>query len=145
MFDINYGIIFLNDSSEMTIKLSEKLSELGLLYEKQNVFDEKALKALNEYRISNKLVELDFCDPETLRTLGIDCDGDDIILLASCAEKLAESELEIYNICLEIIKESKEYSISVTEAINRRGVLGKSTPKVSKEAVSAAILAFIHK
>ncbi len=142
---MNYGIIFEGETSPLVSELSNALSSIGLYRDKDNTLTPEMLDALNIYRTSNNLTELDFCDPTTLRTLGIDADGDEILLLARYGSMLAETELAIFDACREIVAESVDMDISIAESINRRGVLGKLHGNVSKTAVTAAALAFLHK
>ena len=142
---MNYGIIFEGEASPLVNELSDALSLIGLYRAKGNTLTPEMLDALNIYRTSNDLAILDFCDPSTLRTLGIDADGDEILLLARYGSMFAETELGIFDACNEIVTESIDMGISIAEAINRCGVLGKLHGDVSKTAVTAAALALLHK
>lgn len=142
MYD--YAIIFENDTSPLAAELSEKLKALGLVHSVSDTLDGELLGALNAYRSANYMSELNFCDPSVLRLLGIDAGGDEIITLAKAAEILADTELEYFDICSEIVHESRKYGITVTEACTRRDAVGKLPQAVSEEAMRAAALAFIN-
>ena len=87
---------------------------------------------------------LDFCEPTVLRHLGIEATGDELITLAIAAMNLADTELEYYDICIEIVKESREFGITVTEACARREAIEKSHADLNESAMRAAILAFLN-
>ncbi len=142
MYD--YAIIFENDTSPLATELSEKLKALGLVHSVRDTLDSELLDALNIYRSANYMSELDFCEPSVLRLLGIDVGGDELITLARAAESLAETELEYYDLCREIVSESRSYGITLTEACARRGSVGRAPTTVSEEAMRAAALAFIN-
>ncbi len=143
MYD--YAIIFEDDTTPLAAELSEKLKALGLVHSVTDTFSGEVLNALNIYRSANSMGELDFCEPSVLRLLGIEAGGDELTTLARTAESLADTELEYYDICREIVSESREYGITVTEACARRSSLGKLPATVSEEAMRAAALAFINK
>ncbi|MBQ8249418.1 MAG: hypothetical protein IJY93_05995 [Clostridia bacterium] len=141
---MNYGIIFQDEESPLIPELSEALRELGFTAGNETALSQNLLDALNRYRAANGLPTLDFCDPVTLKTLGIDADGEEIILLARYGERNAEVELDIFDTCREIVTESRELGITLTQAIYRHGGLG-SSDKPSETAINAAVLALLHK
>lgn len=141
---MEYGIILEGGSSELVYRMSEALAELGLIKEPNSVLTDELLEALNIYRETNRLLPLDFCDPVTLRALGIEAGGDELMSLARCVEAACKNELEYYDLACEIVSESQALGITVNEAINRRGLLGLGGT-VSPSAVTAAVLAFIGK
>ncbi len=141
---MNYGIILQDEASPLVPELSEALIKLGFTDENETTLSPKLLEALDKYRTENKLPTLDFCDPVTLQTLGIDADGEEIILLARYGEANAKVELDIFDICSEIVTESRELGITLAQAIYRHGGLG-SSDEPSETAISAAILALLHK
>ena len=138
-----YAIIFEGDTSPLAAELCEALYALGLTREHTNTLTPELLRALNDYRAANSLTELDFCDPVTLRTLGIDAYGDELIVLARAAEALGETELDYYDICRELIVESRSVGITLVESAARRGVVGNERGEISESAMRAAILALI--
>lgn len=138
---MSLGIIMENDSSELIQPLCEKLGELGLIRGSEELMSKELIEALNVYRESNGLITLDFCDPVTLRTLGIECGGDEFIYVARCAEALSETELECYDICRRIANDSRRLGLTLTEAADRYGAHPVTQP--SSEALRAAILAFL--
>ena len=139
-----YAIIFENDTSPLAAEVCERLFELGLTLEQTDTLTPTLLDALNVYCEANGLTEYDFCEPVTLRTLGIDASGDELLTLASAAEALADTELACFDISREIVKESRELGITVTEAVARRGVLGKARGNISESAMRAALLALFN-
>ena len=139
-----YAIIFENDTSPLAAEVCDRLFELGLTLEQTDTLTSELLDALNVYRKANGLTEYDFCDPVTLRTLGIDANGDDLLTLANAAEALADTEIGYFDISREIVSENRELGITVTEAVARRGVLGKTRGNISESAMRAAILAFFN-
>ncbi len=141
MYD--YAIIFEGDTSPLAAELCDALYELGLTLDKTNTLTQELLAALNVYRTANGLTEQSFTDPVTLRTLGIEARGDELLTLARAAQILADTELGYYDACREIANESRALGITVTEAVARRGVLGKARGNISESAMKAAILAFI--
>ena len=140
---MEYGIIFENNSGAVVDELCEALKNLGLINQKNSTMSEDLIDALNIYRSSNGLSPLDFCDPITLRTLGIDARGDELLTLARCAEELGSCELDYYDIASEIVSESRKFGITVTEAAIRRNatLTGKD---ISVSAMAAAVLAFLN-
>ena len=142
MYD--YAIIFEDDTTPLAAELSDKLKALGLVHGTTDTFSSEILGALNIYRNANSMGELDFCDPPVLRLLGIDAGGDELATLAKAAELLGSTELEYFDICREIVSESRKYGITVTEACARRDSVGKLPTSVSESAMRAAVLAFIH-
>ena len=140
----DYAIIFEGDTSPLVSELSDALHSLGLTREVTDTLTSELLDALNAYREANSLIALDFCDPATLRTLGIDARGDELLALARAAEALAENELGYYDVCREITAERRRLGITLCEAIARRGVLGNERAAISEAAMTAAVLAFIN-
>ncbi len=138
-----YAIIFEGDTSPLAAELCEALAELGLTRESTDTLTPDLLDALNTYREANGLTKQDFCEPVTLRALGIDARGDELLSLARAAEALAVTELGYYDVCREIVNESRALGITVSEAIARRGVLGQARGSISESAMRAAALAFI--
>ncbi len=141
---MNYGIILENESSPLVPELCESLRGLGLIREAETSLTEDIISALNTYRLANKLLALDFCDPTTLSTLGIDAEGDEVILLARFGEAKSETELEIYDNCTEAVRESRRLNITVTEAISRRIPIGSLYGEPSSAAITAAVLALLN-
>ena len=141
---MNYGIILEDENSPLVPELCEALCELGLIRETETALTDGIISALNTYRLANHLLPLDFCDPTTLRTLGINSTGDEIILLARFGEEISETELEIYDNCRKIVKESSQLNITPTEAINRRVSPGGLYGEPSPASVTAAILSLLN-
>lgn len=141
---MNYGIILQDEESPLVPELSEALRELGYISENTTTLSKELLETLNRYRAENKLPTFNFCDPVTLKTLGINADGEEIISLACYGESNAKVELDIFDVCREIVIESRELGITLTQAIYRHGGLGLHS-EPSETAVSAAVLALLHK
>lgn len=139
-----YAIIFENDTSPLAAEVCDRLFELGLTLDQTGTLTSELLDALNVYREANGLTKYSFCEPVTLRTLGIDARGDELLVLASAAEALADTELGYFDVSREIVNESRELGITVTEAVARRGVLKKARGNISESAMKAAILAFFN-
>ena len=139
---MEYGIILKGGTSPLVYEMSEALSELGYANDTDDVLTPELLDALNQYREANDLLVLDFCDPVTLRALGIQASGDELLSLARCVEKLGKTELDYYDLACEIVSESLGLGITITEAVNRRGLLGLHGT-VSPSAVTAAVLAAV--
>jgi len=137
------GIVFISDASPVIGELAEALFSLGLCREhgESGVLTPELLDALNDYREANCMVELDFCDPSALRALGIDCTGDDVMLLARYGEAVTESEIGCYDACAEAISEAKRLDLTLCGYIGSRVDIGRLPLAVSEEAVSAALLA----
>ena len=142
MYD--YAIIFEGDSSPLAAELCDALAELGLTLDRTDTLTTKLLDALNAYRSANGLTEQSFADPVTLRALGIDARGDELVTLARAAQTLADTELGYYDVCREIVDESRALGITVSEATARRGVLGKARGSINESAVRAAVLAVLN-
>lgn len=139
---MTYGIILEGDPSPLIDTLTEKLSELGLFRADANVMTAELLSALNEYRAANRLLCFDFCDPATLRALGIEAEGDELVTLARYGAAHSDTEIGCYDACREIVEESRTLGITLTEAVYRRGAISENVT-ASSEAVTAALLAFI--
>ncbi len=140
---MNYGIILEGEESVLIPELSEALRELGFTEENETSLSPQLLDALNRYRTENGLPTYNFCDPVTLKTLGIDAEGEEIILLARYGEVSAGVELDIFDTCREIVTESRELGITLTQAIYRHGGLGLYNAP-SETAINAAVLALLH-
>ncbi len=141
---MNYGIILQDENSPIVPELCEALRNLGLIRETDTALTDDIISALNTYRLSNHLLPLDFCDPTTLRTLGINAEGDEIILLARFGEAVSETELEIYDNCCKAVEESRQLNITVTEAISRRVNIGSLYGEPSSAAITASVLALLN-
>lgn len=141
---MNYGIILEGESSPLVPELCEALRELGLIRQPEESLSAHLISALNTYRAANRLLTLDFCAPITLRTLGIDAEGDEIILLARYGETISETELQIYDNCRKAVEESRKMSITIAQAVNRHVSVGSLHGEPSSAAVTAAILALLH-
>lgn len=139
----NYAIIFEGDSSPLAAEVCDALASLGLTYARTDTLTPELLAALNTYREANGLTAQDFCEPVTLRALGIDAHGDELVSLARAAKALADTEVGFYDVCREIVNESRALDITVSEAIARRGVLGTERESISESAMRAAVLAFL--
>ncbi len=139
---MSYGIILEGDTSPLVEALAERLSSLGLYRGSTDTLTAELIGALNIYRASNHLIPLDFCDPATLRTLGIEAEGDEILTLARYGDAVSDTELGCYDACREIVNESRALGITLTEAICRRAVTDENMT-ASSEAVTAAVLALI--
>lgn len=140
----DYAIVFVYDESPLAAEICAALRELGLFRDSTNTVTPDLISALNTYRRANSLTELEFCDPVTLRTLGIDAHGDELLVLARAAQTLGQSEMEYFDICRKIVKESRELDITVTEAAARYGVLGAERGSISETAVRCAALSLLH-
>ncbi len=139
-----YAIIFENDTSPLAAEICDRLFELGLTLNQTGTLTSELMYTLNVYREANGLTKYNFCEPVTLRTLGIDARGDELLTLASAAQTLANTELGYFDISREIVNESRELGITVTEAVARRGVLGIARGNIYESAMKAAILAFLN-
>lgn len=141
---MNYGIIFEGDTTPLAAELATSLRELGLTDYNGSTLTGELLSSLNDFRSTNSLPELDFCDPAVLRALGIDAEGDEILTVAGIAETMSEDEVGCYDVCEEIVRESKNCKISLTEAAFRRAGDIDSLTEPSANAVMAALLAIIN-
>lgn len=141
---MNYGIIFEGDTTPLAAELAAALRELGLTDYVGSTLTSGLLSSLNDYRDANFMPELDFCDPAVLRTLGIEAEGDEILTVASVAEAITEDEVSCYDICEEIVKESKRCRISLTEAALRRASEIDSLPEPSANGAATALLALLN-
>lgn len=141
---MNYGIIFEGDTTPLASELAEALRELGLTDYSGSTLTRELLSSLNDYRTANFMPELDFCDPTVLRTLGIETEGDEILTVATVAEAMSENEVSCYDICEEIVRESKHCQISLTEAALRRADGIDRLPEPSANAAAAALLALLN-
>ena len=139
---MNNGIIFEGDSSPMAAEAADRLRELGYYAYSDDEMNRELLDSLNSFRRAYSLTEQSFCDPVTLRALGIEADGDEIITLARCAYSAAETELDCYDICLSAVAESRKLGITITEAALRR--FRGDTEQIPPYAVGAAILALLN-
>jgi len=133
------GIIFEGEASAIVEEFTEYLQYIGLLRESDEKLTPEILAALNEYRLVNALPELDFCDPAVLRSLGISCSGDEILMLARYAEARATTEISMFDVCREAIEASRNAGLSIWEYTRdfSSGILTNS-------AVTAAILALLY-
>ncbi len=141
---MNYGIIFEGDTTPFSAELAEAMRDHGLTDYTGSTLTAELLSELNSYRSENFLPELDFCDPATLRTLGIKAEGDEILTVAGIAEAIGENEVGYYDICEKIVKESKTCKISLTEAAYRYSGGMDEIPSPSKNAVIAALLTLLN-
>ncbi len=133
------GIIFVNERSPMVMELSAALQELGLARETNDSLTPELIDALNTYRLASSLPELDFADPLTLRSLGLECSGDDIMTLARYGEANAKCELEVYDCCLDAVRLCREHGLTIFEYTK----MTPDTP-VRASSVTAAMLAMLN-
>lgn len=140
---MEYGIIFEGDTSPLAASVSEALTSLGLINGTKKALTDEVLTALNTYREANSLQVLDFCDPITLRCLGIDARGDELLSLAACAQSLGSCELEYYDAAANILRESRDLGITITEAAARYDT-SFYHGEITESAMFAAVLAFIN-
>lgn len=133
------AIIFEKESAPLAAALSEALSELGLLHGTSDTLTGEVLDALNVYREANRLIPLDFADPNALRALGIPANGDEVLSLAAYAEAHADTEVDMFDTCCRVLKLCRAHSLTVYEYTKMSGHAG-----VSAAAVTAAMLAFLN-
>ena len=134
------GIIFAGERSEIALSMSQELIKLGYRLSQSDIVSEEFLSSLNEWRRGHSLPELDFVDPVSLRLLlGADVGGDELVLLAGCAETLP-TEVERYQLCREAISGSKAMMVSLTQYLSGRFELG-ATPDPSADSMKCAVIA----
>ena len=144
MVYINYGIIVEGGSSPLVSQISDALIKLGLTSERSDVLTHELIEALNVVRQANGLPMMEICDPVVLRLIGIDAAGDDVTALAAYVQKAGSTELEYYGLACDVIDESRNFGLTLCEAISRRGYSGSSA-EVTPEAAAAVILALARK
>lgn len=134
------GIIFAGERSEIALSMSQELIKLGYRLSQSDIVSEEFLSSLNEWRRGHNLPELDFVDPVSLRLLlGADVGGDELVLLAGCAETLP-TEVERYQLCREAISGSKSMMVSLTQYLSGRFELG-AIPVPSADSMKCAVIA----
>ena len=131
------GIVFAGERSELILSASRELKRLGYSLPESSLADEIFFKALNDWRETLGLQELEFVDPLSLRLLGIEVGGDELVLLASCAEAIPDAS-ERYGFCRAAVKGAKEMSVSLTKYLMSKG----SEPiKPSADSMRCAVIA----
>ena len=134
------GIFFAGERSELIRAASVELERLGYSLPVSDIADEEFLSALNEWRASKRLPAYDFVDPLSLRLLtGVEVGGDELVLLASCAETLPTLS-ERYRLCREAVAGTKEMMVSLTKYLAGRFNLG-ALPVPSADSVRCAVIA----
>lgn len=134
------GIFFAGERSELIRKAAAALKELGCSLPVRDIADKEFLSTLNEWRASKGLPAYDFVDPLSLRLLtGVDVGGDELVLLASCAETLPTLSGR-YRLCREAVAGAKEMMVSLTKYLAGRFDLG-SLPVPSADSVRCAVIA----
>ena len=133
------AIIFEKESTPLAAALAEALAELGLLRGTSDTLTGEVLDALNVYREANRLIPLDFADPNALRALGIPANGDEVLSLAAYAEAHADTEVGMFDTCCRVLKLSRAHGLTVYEYTKMSGHAG-----VSPAAVTAAMLAYLN-
>ena len=141
---MNYSVVFEGDVSELASEAAKRLYELGYHAYFEDTASRELMDSVNSFRRANSIRESEYIDPVTLRALGIDASGDELIYAASTASSIAETELECYDICCEIASQSKRLGLTVTEAARRfdSGADHSDTPQ--PYALAAMVLALLN-
>ncbi len=136
------GIVFSGERSHIVYLASAELKRLGYLEAESDIADEKLMLGLNSWRKDNSLPQLDFVDPLSLRRLlSENFGGDELILLARCAEKL-DSEAEKYKFCRNAVTMSKSMLVSLTRYLAGNFDLG-TLAMPSADSVRCAVIAYL--
>ncbi|MBQ8508774.1 MAG: hypothetical protein IJ493_02590 [Clostridia bacterium] len=139
------GIIPPDAPSPLVPELASALHQIGLYkYSTAEVLEPRLLAALNSFRRSSCLPEAPYCDPASLRALGIQCAGDELMLLARYAESVGGSETARFDLCRQVLEEARDVGITLHEAVASRcnvGELLADVRAVSGETIHAVILA----
>ena len=133
------GLIFTEESSPLAAELAEVLKAIGLVHETGDCLTIEMLDALNAYRYANALPALDFADPVTLRSLGIERGGDEILALARYAQENAVSEIAMFDVCRGVLEACQAHGITIAEYTKMSG-----PAEISSSAALAAVLAMLY-
>ena len=133
------GIIFPGERSELIGRAAEKLSRLGYLENPGDVATPDVISALNKWRGDNSLPALDYFDPVSLRLLGFDVGGDEIIFLARRAEVLP-TDVERYDFCKHALRSAK---ISGSTPIGSLSSDLSELPQASVNSLKCALIAYL--
>ena len=139
----DFGIIFIGEKNPLAGRVADELHRLGLYRFEvgmEGVFTGNLCKSLNEFRRSNRLPELDFADPVSLRLLLHETfSGNELIYLARAAEN-CENEVERFDFCERVLRKSAASGRSIVES-----ALMERTPKstVSADTVKCAVIAWL--
>ena len=137
---IGTGIFFVGERSELIRAASAELEKLGYSLPVSDIADAGFFSALDKWRASKRLPTYDFVDPLSLRLLtGIEVGGDELVLLASCAETLPTLS-ERYRLCREAVAGTKEMMVILTKYLAGRFNLG-SLPIPSADSGRCAVIA----
>ncbi len=139
---MNYTVVFEGDSSPTADRVSDILAELGYYPFEDSSASRRLMDSVNLFRRAEGLSEADYIDPATLRAMGIEADGDEIIVMARAAAS-GETELAAYDICREIVGESRKLGITLSAAAERR-IYGNGPANPPTYCVTAAILALLN-
>lgn len=132
------GIIFPGERSELVRMLSERLKFLGYFDRSADIFSSELIAALDRWRIDNSLPMLDYADPLSLRLIGLEVGGDELILLARHAEQL-KTESERFEFCRSAIYSAHELNMSLVEYLARHPPT--KLPLASTDALRSAVIA----
>ena len=133
------GIIFPGERSELVGRASAKLSELGYLENPSDIATPDVISALNKWRGDNSLPALDYFDPVSLRLLGFDVGGDEIIFLARRAEVFL-TDVERYDFCKNALETAK---ISGATPIGSLSSDLSELPQASVNSLKCALIAYL--
>ena len=133
------GIILPGERSDLVMRASSELSRQGYLSEPSDVANAEVISALNDWRADNSLPALGYFDPVSLRKLGFDVGGDEIILLARRAEVLP-TEIERCDFCLKTLKSAK---LTGATPIASLPPIKTELPQASLESLRCALIAFL--
>jgi len=141
---MNYTVVFEGDSGNTVSQAADRLRELGYHAYFEDTLTEELLDSVNTFRRTNSLRTSDYLDPATLRALGIEAVGDELVFAANCAYSISDTEVGCYDICCEIAHESRTLGLTLTEAAKRRlhGTLSPDPPPAF--ALAAMVLALLN-
>ncbi len=131
------GIILPGERSQLVTMLSDRLCSLGYFGEITEILSPELITALNLWRSDNSLPALDYVDPLSLRLLGFEVGGDELIFLARHAEPLS-TEVERYAFCRSALENAKLLGVSVVEYLAPRV---EKLPNASLDSLRCAIIA----
>lgn len=141
---MNYTVVFEGDTTPIVNETAQRLRELGYHSFFEDTATAELINSVNAFRRANSLTESDYIDPVTLRALGIDAEGDELIFAASTAANAAEDEVDCYDICCEIARQSKTLGLTLTEAASRFEVGGSYSYPPPSYALAAMVLALLN-
>ncbi len=138
------GLILPGEASPLCPELGAALTRIGLWDgSRAEILDTVLLEAINVFRRCEGLPQPDYCDPITLRRLGIECEDSDTILLAAFAEWISPdgSETDRAMLSLQTAERARSDGVRLFSLISSLCDIAKLGTYPSASSLHGAVIA----